>query len=304
MKIQTKSGFSGVYPMLYAIFDERGRLHRETIRRQVSAMLRANVHGLAVLGLASEGNKLSPDERRTFMEWVAEDCNGARPLAVTAAEPNIQAQIDFVRAAASCRASWVILQPPPVRGIGEAELLRFFAAIAEKSDLPIGIQNAPEFLGIGLSSSTLKTLVKQHPNVVIVKMESAALGVSRLIEDLDGTIDVFSGRAGIDLVDCLRAGAVGVIPGAEAADILVEIFNLLKSGDPGDREQAEALYRDVLPLLLFLMDSIDSFLVYGKRLFALRMGIEQAGVRQPSYPTTAFGLESLMRHTRRIPPLQ
>jgi 2-keto-3-deoxy-L-arabinonate dehydratase len=156
--MHTRSGFSGVYPMLYALFDVTGQLAREAMRRQVRAMLRANVHGLAVLGLASEGNKLSSAERRTLMEWVAEDWDGAKPLAVTAAEPNIRAQIDFVQAAARCGASWIIFQPPPVRGIGESELLRFFAAIAEKSDLPVGIQNAPEFLGIGLSSSRSKRL--------------------------------------------------------------------------------------------------------------------------------------------------
>jgi 2-keto-3-deoxy-L-arabinonate dehydratase len=209
MKMHTRSGFFGVYPMLYALFDRKGELDREAMRLQVKAMLRANVHGLAVLGLASEGNKLSSGERQTLLEWVAEDCGGATPLAVTAAEPNIQAEIGFVRAAELYGASWITLQSPPVKGIAESELLRFFGTVAEKSGLPIGIQNAPEFLGAELSNAGLKALVKQQPNVVIVKMESSAIGVSRLIDDLDGAVDVFSGRAGIDIVKCLRAGASG-----------------------------------------------------------------------------------------------
>ena len=57
--MHNRSGFFGVYSMLYALFDRKGELDREAIRLQVKAMLRANVHGLAVLGLASEGNKLS-----------------------------------------------------------------------------------------------------------------------------------------------------------------------------------------------------------------------------------------------------
>jgi 2-keto-3-deoxy-L-arabinonate dehydratase len=220
--LYTHGGFAGIYPMLYALFDKNGQLDREGMRRQVKAMLRANVHGLAILGLASEGNKLSSAERQTFMEWAAEDCGSAVPLAVTVAEPNIEVQIDFARAAAHCGASWIILQAPPVRGIGEPDLLRFFAAVAENSDLLVGIQNAPEYLGSGLSNSGLKALVKRQPNITLIKLETSAICVSRLIEDTDGTADVFSGRAGIDFVECLRAGAAGAIPGAEAANVLAK----------------------------------------------------------------------------------
>ena len=304
MTVHTHSRFSGIYPMLYALFDKKGRLDREGMRGQVKAMLRANVHGLAILGLASEGNKLSSAERQTFMEWVAEDCGGAVPLAVTVAEPNIEAQIDFARAAAGCGASWIILQAPPVRGIGELDLLRFFAAVAEKSDLPVGIQNAPEYLGSGLSNSGLKALVKRQPNVTIIKLETSAIGVSRLIEDTDGAVDVFSGRAGIDLIECLRAGAAGAIPGAETADVLAKIFNHFRSGHPRDMERAGELYRDVLPLLVFLMESIDNFLVYGKRLFAQRLGIEEVEARPPCGSATDFGMASMSRHARLLASLR
>jgi 4-hydroxy-tetrahydrodipicolinate synthase len=42
--------------MLYAFFDKTGRLHRSAMRQEVRAMLAAKAHGLAILGLASEGN--------------------------------------------------------------------------------------------------------------------------------------------------------------------------------------------------------------------------------------------------------
>src|ERR1041385_6655036 len=57
--MKTRSGFFGVYPMVYALFDKRGNLARESTRRQVVAMLKHRVHGVAVLGLATEVNKLS-----------------------------------------------------------------------------------------------------------------------------------------------------------------------------------------------------------------------------------------------------
>ena len=84
--MQSRSGFSGVYPMVFALFDGRGRLAREPMRRQVEAIVRHKAHGIAILGMATEVNKLSTAERRTILDWVAEDTAGAIPLAVTVAE--------------------------------------------------------------------------------------------------------------------------------------------------------------------------------------------------------------------------
>ncbi|HXU57130.1 MAG TPA: dihydrodipicolinate synthase family protein, partial [Verrucomicrobiae bacterium] len=124
--MKTKSGFFGVYPMVYALFDKKGNLAREPMRRQIRSMLKHKVHGIGVLGLASEVNKLSTAERRTLMEWAAEDIAGKVPLAVTVAETSITGQIEFVKAAAEIGPGWAILQPPPVKHVPESSLIRFF----------------------------------------------------------------------------------------------------------------------------------------------------------------------------------
>ena len=93
----------GIYPVLYAFFDEGGGLDRGAMRRQVDLCVESGVHGVAVLGLGTEVNKLDLRERRRLLDWAAEDLRGRLPLAVTVSEPNIAAQIAFVRAAAEGR---------------------------------------------------------------------------------------------------------------------------------------------------------------------------------------------------------
>nr|NIS40897.1 dihydrodipicolinate synthase family protein [Desulfuromonadales bacterium] len=93
---------------------------------------------------------------------------------VTIAENSLAGQKEFVRAARDLGASWVVLQPPPVPGASEAELIRFFGSVAETSELPVGIQNAPQFIGIGLSTAGLLALNGQYPNVSILKAEGPA----------------------------------------------------------------------------------------------------------------------------------
>src|SRR5579864_6032241 len=261
--MKTKSGFFGVYPMVYALFDDQGDLARDPMRRQVQSMLKHKVHGIGVLGLASEVNKLSTAERRQLMEWVAEDVDGKVPLAVTIAESSVSGQIEFVKAATAVGAKWAILQPPPVKHVPESELIKFFGAVADASPIPIAIQNAPEYLGIGLSNAGVRTLHRTHPNFSILKLEATAIAIASLLNEVEGEIDVFNGRDGIEMLDSMRAGAVGIIPGGEAFDVLAQAFDHMASGSEEGVAQAERLYAKVLPLLILLMESMDTFLVYG-----------------------------------------
>jgi dihydrodipicolinate synthase/N-acetylneuraminate lyase len=292
----SNSGFAGVYPMAYALFGEDGKLDRAAMRRQVLAMLEHDVHGVAVLGMATEVNKMSTAERRMLMEWAAEDVGGNVPLSVTVAEASVDGQVEFVRAARDVGADWVILQPPRVLNVPETELIRFFGAVADRSEIPVGIQNAPAHIGIGISNTGFRTLNKAHPNVTIAKMEAPPIEIRKLIEETDGAMDVFDGRGGVVMIEALRAGAAGIIPGGECFDVLVRVYNQIKSGDPAAIAIAERLHADVLPLQVFIMDSLDSLIVYGKKVLCERLGLNRTEPRIPCTPPTEFGLETARRY--------
>ncbi len=72
-----KSEFRGVYPMLYAFFDARGRLDRGAMRAQVEYCVASGAHGIAALGLGTEVSKLEPEERRQVVEWVGRGSGAA-----------------------------------------------------------------------------------------------------------------------------------------------------------------------------------------------------------------------------------
>ncbi len=297
----SRSGFHGVYPVAFALFGADGELNRAAIRTQIQAMVRHGAHGITVLGLASEVHRLSAAERRCLMEWVIEDAAGKVPVAVTVAEPSIEAHVAFAGQAKVAGAAWLILQPPPVKAVPETALIRFFGAVADRVDLPLAIQNAPEYLGVGLSTIGIGALNRAHANVSMVKIEATAAAVHRLFTETEGRIDIFNGRAGIDMVESLRAGAVGVVPGGESFDVLTGIFNDL-TAERGDRARGEARYREILPLLSFLMESVDHFLLYGKHLLALRLGAELADFqpRAPHAEPLPFSLAFLQAEAVRM----
>ncbi len=289
--------FHGVYPMLFALFAPDGSLDREAMRRQLNAMVDIGSHGIAVLGLATESNKLSLAERQLLLEWVSEDLGGRLPLSVTIPGPNIAEQVALAKQARSCGAQWLVLQPPPVTGVSEASLAGYFSSVLEKVDLPTGLQIAPEYLGNAVSAATALELARRHANLSLLKVEMSAHAVAGLLRETNEKFTVFNGMDGVDLPDSMRAGCAGCIPGAELADYLVKIFNGLKSDRSDERQAADEAYVRLAPLLTFMMDSLDRFLVYGKRLLCDRLGlpVENASVRSPAGAIDAEG-EAIVSH--------
>ena len=291
--MKTKTGFFGVYPMLYAYFEGDGSVDLGAMRRQTEAAVAAGAHGVALLGLATEVNKLTPDERLAMVAEVATTLKKRIPLSVTIADNSVAGQIRSAREYVDAGADWVVLQPPPLRQIDERELIGFFGRVADSIDVPVGIQNAPKYLGIGLSDEALVTLHQAHPNISILKVEDTAVVVEKLVERVDDRFDGFVGRGGIELPDCVRAGAVGVIPGGEVPDRLAKVFRLLTE-ERKDAE-AEAIYREVLPVLVFLGDSIEFLVTFGKELTALRLKLGPVTQRLP-VAQSAFAREIIERY--------
>ena len=277
--------FSGIWPILYAFFTAQDRLDRAIMRRQAEICVANGSHGMAVLGLATEVSKLSVAERHQVVEWAAEDLGGRIPLAVTIFGTTPQAQIAAVRHAAAQGAAWVILQPPRDPAMTQTELLRFFGTVIDAFPIPAGIQNAPELIGVGLSPDGIATLARAHANFRVLKGEAPATLIARIVAETEGRLAVFNGRAGMELPDNLRAGCAGLIPAPDCFEAQVKI------------------YREILPAIVFVMQSVDHLICYGKRLVAARMGVAVHD-RAPGLVANAFGEAAVARFAAALGPYQ
>jgi len=289
----------GVHAILYAFFDGDERLDRAAMRAQTQACLKAGVAGIAALGLATEVGKLTPTERRTIMDWVAEDVAGCAPLGFTIFGASVAEQVEGVRAAESCGADWVILQPPMAGSFAPAEYIRFFGRVADATHRPVAIQNAPAYLGRCLTAAGLRKLTRQHANVALLKGEGSAIEIAEVIEATEGMLTVFNGRGGLEIVDNLRAGCAGFLLAPDNADHAAAVQAAFEAGDEAG---AEARYASILPAIVTVMGSIETFVGYGKRLFALRCGRGAVRDRAPALRPTPFGLAAVERFARAIGP--
>jgi 4-hydroxy-tetrahydrodipicolinate synthase len=290
------SKLHGIHAILYALFDKDELLDRVAMRRQVQACLSAGVHGMAALGLATEVSKLTESERRMVMDWTAEDTDGRVPLAFTIFGSSVAEQVAQVHHAESAGADWVILQPPMVGAFGAAEYMDFFGRVADATNLPVAIQNAPAFLGRGLTGDDLRDLNERHPNICLLKAEGSAVEIEQLIAKTRGQVPIFNGRAGLELIDGLRAGCAGFILAPDAIDFAVRAYEYYRS----DNEAAATrVYQDMLPAVTFAMQGIEHLICYGKRLFGARAGLDIYD-RAPAMRPAEFGLGLVRSHAESL----
>src|SRR5690606_36265212 len=106
-----------------------------------------------------------------------------------------------------------------------------FSQVLVRCALPAAVQNMPQFLGVGLSVAAIGRLPDRHANLVAVKQEVSATETAELVASVGTRLRVFSGRGGLELVDCIRAGVTGHIPAAEYAEALVAAWRLMAAGE-------------------------------------------------------------------------
>lgn len=290
--------FAGIYPILYAFFGPDGGLDRSAMLRQIAACVANPCHGIAALGLATEVGKLSALEKRDVIAWLAEGAAGRKPIAITVSGDTVDQQAELAGFAAAHGAQWLILQPPRERTRPEQFYFDFFAEVMTRTGLPCAIQNAPEYLGVGLSGASIARLAALRDNFVLLKGEGPAVQMRAVIAANPG-MAVFNGRGGLELPDNLRAGCAGMVIGVDSFDWQARVFDAWQAGN---EESALQIYGTLLPGVVFMMQSIDHLVCYGKRIAATRLGVD-VHERAPAITATDFGNACARRFADCLGPL-
>jgi len=210
--------------------------------------------------------------------------------------PETAASVDLAREAAGAGAAAVMIAPPPRPELSRQELLDHYAAIAEAvAPLPVMVQDASPFVGVALDPEFVAALRRRCDNVRYAKPESMPV-LDRTAELVAlGGIDVFAGNGALYLIDALRAGAVGVIPGCELPGHLTRIVADFAAGR---HEDAERLFERILPLLVTEFQSLDYFIACTKILL-VELGIIDRPDLRGTNPVSRQGHSLLLERARR-----
>lgn len=283
-----------MFPSLCTPFNADDEVDLEAQRRVVRFALECGSHGLVAFGLAGEVLKLSVDERRELTDVIVDEVAGAVPVLVGAGAPSTRGACDLARHAEKAGASCIVLPAPMSGALDEAALVDYFVRVASTVSLPVMIQDAPAYVGIGLGPEAVQRIAAAAENVCLVKLEAGPVAMSHWIDRLGSEFAIWGGDGGVYLLDCMRTGAAGVIPGADLVDFLVRVY---EAETEGDSALADERFRDILPILVFQMQhSIDHYNACAKHVLRRRGVLGSAGLRAPAAPLDALSFRLLDQH--------
>ena len=274
--------------MIYCFFNKNNSIDIKAINDQIQLIKNIGSQGIATLGLATEVNKLSFQEKKTIIELMAENCHNYISTAVTIHGNSLREFIKLIDVAKKNQADWIILQPLIKKNTTDKNCYNFYKKLIPfVGDTIVGIQNAKEYLGVGLSVEDVVKLYKAFPNFRVIKGEASSISIQKEIEQYPKDLRVFNGRGGQEIVDNLIVGCKGIVPSLDSADKFLKIY---KHFNNKDIYKAKREYMKILPSIVFVMQSVKTLVCYGKRICAYRMGMKKVYDRSPGIIPTAYGI--------------
>jgi 4-hydroxy-tetrahydrodipicolinate synthase len=287
------AAWRGIFPSLCTPFHPDDSVDLEAQRAIVAFSIDHGAHGLVCFGLAGEVARLSADEREQLTHLIVDETAGRVPVLIGVGAESLRTARRLARQAEEAGADGIVVPPPTGVVLGAADLTRYLADVASTVQLPVMVQDAGAYLGVSLSPAIVRAAAEVSENVCLVKVEAGPLELQRWIEALGPRFQVYGGDGGMYQRDSLRLGAAGIVPGPEVVDLLVRIYD---ADATGDAESAAERFGELLPLLLFEMQSIECYAACAKRILAWRGVPTGTHLREPA-PAIPDGFDELLaRH--------
>lgn len=286
----------GIIPILATPFTESGEVDLESFRRQVEASIQDGVHALAMFGLGSEYYKLADAERSSLTELLVRQANGRVPVIISITHHAREVAVRQARAAVAAGANALMIMPPFFLGPGAAAIMGHIEAIASAVPVPVIVQYAPLQTGRSISPETFAELHRTHPNVTHVKVDTVPSGstITALCQASGGSLKSIVGYMGLHLPEDAVRGVAGCAPTVSLGRAFVHLWSLLGQG--GD--EGWDFHRRMLPLLNFMMQSVEMLIACEKLLLVRRDMISSTCCREPAFRLDNFQLAELDRYVK------
>jgi dihydrodipicolinate synthase/N-acetylneuraminate lyase len=239
--------FPGVIPAVTTPFAADGTIDHDALARSVARMLGAGMTGFVGTGTMGEAQSLSRDERRAVIATIVEAVDGRVPVTAGVSSETPARSSAYAADAAAAGASSVMLLPSLGYEGDAREIVAFYRAVADTTELPVMAYNNPKASGTDMAPALILEIAEAVGGVVAVKECSGdARRIARLVSEAGDRLEVLVG--GDDwALEGFAAGATGWISGVAVAapEACHELYQRVRGGDLAG---ARAAYERLLPL--------------------------------------------------------
>lgn len=270
----------GVFPILVTPFDEALRIDEESLRSLVEFNIEARVHGIGV-ALGSEVFRLTEAERLEVTRIVVDQTRGRVPVVINTGAQGTELAVHYSRTAEDAGADALMVMPPTFVPAGPDEMREYFRAISDAVRIPIFIQDAGN---CPVPAALARRMAEESERVRYIKVENLPppMRVADAVAQAGDVLTIFGGAGGNFLIEELRRGSQGTMPGCAQPEAFVELWNLFQAGD---ESAARAAYDSrIAPLNRIAALGWGAFFHSSKEVLRRRGIIRCAAVRGPMAP--------------------
>lgn len=272
---------SGIVAVIQTAFRKDLSLDLASTAALVDDALAAGVDGFLVPAVASEGGFLTLGEQRALLAEVSAGTGGRVPIicaasAATPAECGARASL----AEGFNPAAYLVAVPDSLYGRGDA-IEVFFTEVAQVIPGDFVIQDL-QFGGPGLPVAQIADLHRRFPRLVGVKIETVPAGpkYSAVRSACGKDFWISGGWAIPQMIEALDRGVDALVP--ECA--MIRVYKAIERAHRrGQRAEATALFRELLPVLAFANQELATSVAFFKRLL-MRKGIFASSAQRLPLP--------------------
>ncbi|MCV7103108.1 dihydrodipicolinate synthase family protein [Mycobacterium palustre] len=255
----------------------------------VDRLVADGVHAIAPLGSTGELAYLDEPESDAVVDTTIAAVAGRVPVVVGVSDVTTAKTIRRAKYAQEAGADAVMILPVSYWKLSEREIVQHYRSVGDAIGIPIMAYNNPATSGVDMGPELLVDMFETIDNVKMVKESTGDLSRMRRIAELSGGRLPFYNGSNPLVLDALQAGASGWCTAAPnlRPRPCIELYEAVRAGD---LERASALYKDLKPLL--------EFIVAGGLATTVKAGLDLLGVpvgdpRRPLLPLDEEGRAEL-----------
>lgn len=271
--------FTGVFPALYACYDDNGEISRERASRLAEFYQNLGIPGLYVTGSSGECVFHSVEERKATLEAVMEAVGGKMSVIAHIAAPSTRDSIELACHAEKLGVDAIAMVPGFYYGLKVPVVRKYWTDVLDATDaVPMFIYNIPGTTNsFNLSVALFKEMLDTGRIAGVKNSSGAVQDILRFRMAGGDDVAIFNGPDEQYLAGRMM-GASGGIGGTYGytPELFLKLESLIRSGD---YVKAAALQKEITRMIYDIVQT-GSLYAAAKEVLRLR-GIEIGDVRAP-----------------------
>ncbi len=275
---KTLETMKGIITVLNTPFDTHNQLEFEGLKKNIEYAIESGIKGILVPAKAAEVEKLSFEERILMLKHTIQSAKGRVPIIAGTQSSSEEEAVKFTQEAIDLGADGILIS---TRYESKAQMQNYIDKFNKIEPNFIILQDWA-FNDFGIPTEVLLSLFSEFYALQGIKIEVVPAGTkySEILSLTNGKIHVSGGWAVTQMIEALERGVHAFMP-TGMHELYVKIYDLFHTKKI---EDAELLFRKMLPILAFSNQHLDISIHFFKHLSHKQGIYKTPNVRQPILP--------------------